>query len=285
MSQRVRQLGEELETIGVIEDMTDILSSIASVKVRSIRQRTLNSKIYFNDLWEIYEQLRINDLLLSTDAKANSKHLILLFSSSNLLSNANDTQIINQFIADYDKERDDVLAIGSHGVRLLKQYGIKPARAFEVPDVTKQFSTEPIVDIIRQYSAATAYYHVYHSLSLQQVNKLKLLQEPQSLVPEERMLIDKRVETAITYDSFIFEPTLDEVVATLEQVMLRTSIAQLLFETRLSQFASRFLHMSMAHNRAEVMYRQLNYKYLTARRYERDEANRQTAIAARMQIA
>lgn len=282
MSFQSRAMKEELETIGYVEELTEVFQNTASIKIRAVRRQVLNSKIFFNDLWNIYQQLRVETPVSLRDKAKNEKQLLLFIASPNGLGGANDLRIMNLLKQDYSASSHDVLVIGSHGLSLLKRHGILPVRSFEVPDITKTFTVEPILDVVKTYNTTTAFFDSYVSLTTQKPAKLKLLLEPQQLTEEERLLIRVGNTEVIAPGNFIFEPSIEEAVLTLEQVMLNTTITQLLFESRLSQLASRFTNMTLAHDRAEKERKKTFYHYLAARRSERDEVTRQIGIAAKM---
>jgi F0F1-type ATP synthase gamma subunit len=55
-------------------------------------------------------------------------------------------------------------------------------------------------------------------------------------------------------------------------MMLGVALTQVILESRLAQFASRFTAMTIANNKAHEMFRDYNLKYHSAKRAERDEA-------------
>lgn len=281
MNARTRQLKDELQTVQVIEDLTEVFQNTASVKIRTIRQQVLSSKMFYNDLWEIYQQLRTETRITLRDAASNTKELFLFIASPAGLTGQNDEQIMADLKAHYHADRQDIVVIGSHGAQLLKQHGIKPIRAFEVPDITKSFTVGPIVDLIRTYESATAYYDAYISLTTQQAAKRQFLLEAQQLTAEEKAMIETGEAEIIASGNYIFEPSLEVAILTLEQTMLNTTVTQLLLESRLAQLASRFTNMTLAHERAVKQRKHTFLEFLSSKRTERDELTRQITIAAR----
>ncbi len=281
MNAHTRILKDELQTVRVIEDLTEVFQNTSSVKIRSIRKQVLSSKMFYNDLWDIYQQLRTETRISLRDAASSDKELFLFIASPAGLAGQNDEQIMRDLKEHYNPARQDVVVIGSHGAQLLKQHGIKPVRAFEVPDITKDFSVTPIVDIIRSYETAVAFYDAYLSLTTQQSAKRQFLLEAQQLTDEERALIETGEAEIIASGNYIFEPSLEVAILTLEQTMLYTTVTQLLLESRLAQLASRFTNMTLAHERAVKQRKKTFLEFLSSKRTERDELTRQITIAAR----
>lgn len=75
----------------------------------------------------------------------------------------------------------------------------------------------------------------------------------------------------INEQTYIFEPSTLEVVAHLENSMVQIVISQLILESKLAQYASRFKAMSVAHDRADEMKRETHLNFNRAKRYVRDE--------------
>lgn len=281
MSTQSKTLKGELQTVKVIEELTEVFQNTASVKIRSIRKQVLSSKAFFNDMWSIYQELRVETKISFRDMASNNRQLLLFIASPAGLAGPNDLQIIDDLTSHYDAAKQDVVVIGSHGVQLLKQQGIKPIRAFEVPDITKDFTVDPIVDLIKTYDSTVAFYASYISLTTQLASKRQLLLEAQELTEEERVLIKTGATEVIASGNYIFEPSLEAAILTLEQAMLYTTVTQLILESNLAQLASRFTNMTLSHERAVRQRKKTFLEFLSARRTERDEVTRQIMVAAR----
>ncbi len=281
MSDRSRALKQNLETIGVIEDLTEVFQNTASVKIRAVRKQVLNSKLFFNDLWQVYRQLRVESRVLLEDAAENRKTLRLFISSPAGLGGASDAVVLQKLRANYDASKDDVMVLGSHGSALLHDSGIQPVRAFELPDISKPFTVQPIVDVVRSYAATVAYYQSYVSLTVQQPSSLNLLLEAQTLTEEEKLLVERGETEIISSANYIFEPSLEGVCIMLEAAMIKITLTQLVQESGLAQLAGRFTTMTLAHDRAKRRHKNTVLEFLSARRTERDEITREIMVAAK----
>lgn len=279
-----RELKQQLQTIRDISDLTEVFENTASIKIRAVRQQVLSSKVFFNDLWGLYKQLRVNEHNSLLEDKANGRGLLLFISAPAGLAGQNDQNSLNDILSLYTPNKHDIMVIGSHGAQLLRQAQLHPIRAFEVPDITKQFTVRPIIEVIKQYHTTTAYYDSYVSLTVQRAAKLQLMLNAQELSDEEKFLIHEGQGELISPENFIFEPSIHTVIDTLEEVMLNTSVAQLLQESRLAQLANRFTSMTMANERAKEQHKKSFLRLLAAKRVERDEMTRQITTSARMAV-
>lgn len=282
MSSSSRELKQAYQSLGVMENLTEVFQNTASIKIRAIRKQVLSSKIFFNDLWNIYQQLRVETRATVYDAVLHDKQLLIFIASPVGLAGPSDMQIMSELLADHTPGQQDVLVIGSHGAVLLKQARITPVSAFETPDITKPFTVDPILDIIKTYASTTVYYDSYISLTVQRAAKLKLLLAPQELTAEERDLVETGQTEIIAPANYIFEPSLADTTIILEQFMINTTIKQLMLESRLAQLASRFTNMTLAHERAQRSRKKSYLEFLASRRNERDAVAREIIVAARM---
>ena len=80
----------------------------------------------------------------------------------------------------------------------------------------------------------------------------------------------KSSEEIITEANYIFEPSPYDVVDHLESSMLRIAVSQLILNSKLAQYASRFRAMSASHSRAQDTKDELHLAFNRARRSVRD---------------
>jgi F0F1-type ATP synthase gamma subunit len=110
------------------------------------------------------------------------------------------------------------------------------------------------------------YYQNYVSLTKQKVKKIKL----SSAVAERGKNVEKGADL-ITEHNYIFEPSTYEVIDHLERSMMQVTLAEVILESKLAQYASRFRAMSAAHNKADESFSDLNVIFSRAKRYIKDE--------------
>lgn len=270
-----QDLLKQLDEIATIESLTEVFESIASLRIRQIKDRVVSSKTFFTELWQIYAQLRIDpkDRLKSRtpSGRKKNKNAIIIITSAGGLSGEIDKKIIDRVLAEYDRQNDELIVIGTRGVVLLAEHKVKPVKVFDLPDITKSIDASPIIRLIEQYQRTTVYYQTFVSLAVQDVGKIELLLAAKQLGDEQSDLIHKN-ELVYTSD-YLFEPSLEAVILYLESMMLGVALTQVILESRLAQFASRFTAMTVANTKAHEMYRDYNLKYHSAKRAERDEAS------------
>ncbi|MFO0955627.1 MAG: F0F1 ATP synthase subunit gamma [Candidatus Saccharibacteria bacterium] len=274
----LKDLQQEYEQYRVIGELSEALEGIASYRIRQIKDRVLLSKEFFQQLYAIYQGLRVEkDTVRSPSI---NRDLYIVLTSTGGLSGEIDDQIVRQVVKDYTASTTDIITIGAHGSALLSVRGIRPVRAFGQPDITKPIDTSPIVEVAQKYRRTYVYYQEFQTLTLQRPARIELVLETQRIESE---LPDStaKTENLIIANEYLFEPTQEEVIAYLENVMLSITMTQLIFESQLAQFAARFTAMLTANSRATDAQQETRMRYLAARRRERDEAAHEIVYAMR----
>ena len=83
----------------------------------------------------------------------------------------------------------------------------------------------------------------------------------------------------ITEQNYIFEPSVYDVVDHLERSMMQIAISQLILNSKLAQYASRFRAMSASSQRSTEAKGELHLQYNRARRAIKDERLKEIIIS------
>lgn len=270
---KARIVKERLYSVESIDSITHILESIASIRIRQIRDEVLGSREFFQRLWSIFSQLRVSekDLKRTNTKIKNSKQAVILVTANAGLTGEVDTHLVSAVLAEVDAKKTDFFVFGLHGENILRQYGIKPVQSFRFPEIGSPIDVSQCVDIVASYHKPLVYYPSYSSLTSQQISKIELYEAVQTLGEGHK---DLTTEQIIFKDNCIFEPSISEVVNYLEQMMAGTILTEIILESNLAQYSSRFNAMSVASTRAASMSESLRLQYSRLKRHESDEANR-----------
>jgi len=87
----------------------------------------------------------------------------------------------------------------------------------------------------------------------------------------------------ISEQTYIFEPSAFDVAAHLERSMLQITLGQVIFDSKLAQYASRFRAMSAANDKSKESFSDLNTLYNRTKRSIRDAQLKQIIIGLKMQ--
>ena len=269
------QIHATLASTDSVSSIAHILENIASIRITQIKDEVLQSRDFFSRLWAMYGQLRVSDkdALASpapTAAQSNKKAVILITANAGLTGEV-DTILISQVLSEVDPKTTDFFVLGMHGQSLLLQHNISPIKTLRFPEVGQAIDVGDLMQALVPYSTPTVYYPSYDSLSIQRVFSLELKSTVQKLGAQDRNLNQEEI---IFKDNCIFEPSVIEVVAYLEQMMMSTILTEIILESNLAQLSSRFNAMNVASSKATDMAKNLQRRYVQLRRYESDESNR-----------
>ena len=278
-----RYLHDELQSVNSIENITHILESIASIRIKQIKDEVIGSREFFQRLWAIFSQLRVSQKDIKRDSASpqKSKQAVILVTANAGLTGEVDTNLVLKVLAETDPSKTDFFVFGLHGASLLVQRGINPIKTFKFPEVGTTIDVSECIAAISGYTKPVVYFPSYSSLTVQQISRLELLEAVQTIGSNQS---DIGNEELIFKDNTIFEPSISEVVSYLEQMMASTILTEIILETNLAQYSSRFNAMTAASSKATDMSKLLSRQYLQLKRQEGDEANRRYKISRKVAV-
>jgi ATP synthase F1 gamma subunit len=259
-----------------IVQLTSAFETLASMRISQIKNQVLQAQGFFDELWNIYIQLRVDSIFRfgrHNSEKVIDKELYILITASGGFSGDIDQRVINMMLEKYDKDKQDIIVIGHHGSILLAQAGIPYKRFFELPASDHNINVEPLIHEISQYKNSFVYYQTYLSLMSQEIKRLELstaIKQYSSMAAENKEIISEQ--------TYIFEPSAFDVAAHLERSMLQITLGQVIFDSKLAQYASRFRAMSAANDKSKESYSDLNTLYNRTKRSIRDSQLKQIII-------
>jgi F-type H+-transporting ATPase subunit gamma len=268
---RVSELAAEEESMATLVELTGVFEGIASMKIAQVKDQVLQSTKFYHQLWTIYSQIRVGDQFRfgrdKSDTQIIKKDLYIIITAEGGFSGDIDQKLVKIMLEDYDKDKNDIIVIGHHGVIQLAQAGISYKKYFKLPNKDKDINVAPIIKEVKQYQATRIYYQEYVSLMVQDVKRIDLTKA----VNERGEQVGDNNEQIISETNYIFEPSTFDVVAHLERSMMQITVSQLILESKLAQYASRFRAMSVSHSRADEMKRDIHLDYNRAKRAVKDE--------------
>lgn len=265
-----KELAAEKETMATMVELTSAFEGIASAHIAQIREQVLQSQQFFGDLWRIYSQLRVDGMFRfgrgEGHEKVSDKELMILIASEGSFSGDIDQRLVNEVAKVYDPSKNEVLIIGHHGALLLNQKRIPFVKSFKTPEHDLNINTSPIVAEVQKYRSTLVYYQRYKSLMSQSIESIRL----SKVVIDMGNTVGSGGEV-ISEKNYIFEPNVYAVVSHLETTMLQISLSEVILESKLAQYASRFRAMSIAKERAKDTLTDVGLMFNRAKRHEKDE--------------
>lgn len=270
---RPQELAKDISGMRTIGELTRVFEGIASTRISQIKNQVLQSQTYFETLWQMYIQIRAGTpfafgrhLLTKKEAQIIEKELFIIITSEGGFSGDIDQKLINWMLKGYDKDKNDIIVIGHHGAMQLSQRGISFKKFFKLPTRDQNINVAPIIKEVQNYRSTAVFYQTYVSLTVQDVKSIKL----SSAVEQQGKDIEESAEV-INEATYIFEPSSFAVVDHLERSMMNIALSQVILESKLAQYASRFQAMSAARTRADDTIEDYTLMYNRARRAIKDE--------------
>jgi ATP synthase F1 gamma subunit len=267
---RPSEIAREELSMGTLVELTSAFEGIASMRIAQIKDQVLQSTKFFDELWGMYSQLSVTGSFSfgrdKTEAKVSQKELFIIITAEGGFSGDIDQKLIQLVLKAYDPSKNDILVIGSHGATQLAQHNILYKKHFKLPSKDTNINAMPIIQEVQRYRSTRVFYQEYKSLMVQDVKFIEL-----SSAVKQKGSSSEKPEDIINEATYIFEPSTYAVVAHLERSMMQIAISQVILESKLAQYASRFRAMSASHKRADESKSDLHLEYSRARRGIRDE--------------
>jgi F-type H+-transporting ATPase subunit gamma len=263
---RPLQIRAEEASVRSVVSLTSALETLSSMQIAKTKNKVLISNQFFDEVWNIYKQIRV-DVMFNygrvQDETPIDKELLILITAKSGLTGDIDNRLIRKVAEHYDETKNDILVIGYHGALKLKQAHIDRTYYFDLPD-QDYINVDPLMDIMKKYAKNRIFYQSYVSLSQQDIKDVDLSE----VISTRGRVADMATvsESLVTEKTYIFEPGSYAVAAYLENSILRLTISQFIFDSRLAQVASRFKAMSAAKERSIENASELRLEYNRAKR-------------------
>jgi F-type H+-transporting ATPase subunit gamma len=260
------EIASEERSMRTIVSLTSAFESLSSMKIMQTKNKVLISNQFFAEVWNIYKQIRMDVMFnygRNADEEPIEKELMILITATGGLSGDIDQRLIKVFRQHYKPEENEIIVIGRHGAQQLEQLGIHYVKFFDLPK-SDSINVDPLIMEIRKYRRSRVFYQDYVSLSQQEIKDLDLSEVVSRM--GKIADLDTVEHDKITERTYIFEPSPYAVAAHLETTMLRLTLSQFIYDSRLAQLASRFRAMSAAKERSIETANDLHVQYSRAKR-------------------
>ncbi|CAN5705672.1 ATP synthase F1 subunit gamma [soil metagenome] len=258
--------------MGTLLELTGAFEGIASMRIAQIKTQVLQATQFFNELWGIYSQLRVSPIFGfgrgSTNKEIIDKELFIIITAEGGFSGDIDQKLIKLMLRSYNAEKNDIIVIGHHGAIQLAQRGVSYKKYYKLPKKDQNINVTPIIREVQKYKTASVFYQQYVSLMVQDVKRIEL---SSAVAQKGKQAEEEEEEDIISEANYIFEPSAYDVVDHLESTMMQVAISQLILDSKLAQYASRFRAMSASHERADEAKDELHLMYNRARRAIKDQ--------------
>ena len=279
---RLTEVGAQRDAMSTIVNLTNVFEGLASMRISQVKNQVLQSQAFFDELWQIYRQLRVDNLFHYGRAQTDQpidKQLFIVITSEGGFSGDIDQKLVQWVIGQFDPAKQDIIVIGHHGAVLFIQANVSFKKYFTLPSRDRNINVEPLVQEVRRYKNTAVFYQTYVSLMVQDIKRIDM----NIAVQEEgrRARGAKQSEDIISEATYIFEPSTYDVIAHLERSMTQIALGQCILDSKLAQYASRFRAMSMANDKADEWFNDLRLLYNRTKRHTQDERLKEIMVGLR----
>lgn len=267
---RPQEIQKDVVGMSTLSELTSVFEGIASMRIAQIKNQVVQSQNYFDRLWQMYSQMSVGSVFSfgrhTNDEDVIDKELYIVITAEGGFSGDIDQKLITWMLKNYDKEKNEIVVIGHHGAIQLAQRGVSFKKYYKLPAKDENINVTPIIREVQKYKSTIVYYQTYVSLAVQDVKRISL----SSAVQDQGKDVEKS-EEVINELTYIFEPSTFAVVDHLERSMMTIALSQVILESKLAQYASRFQAMTASHKRANDTVGELRLQYNRSKRAIKDE--------------
>ncbi len=279
---RLQEVTEQRIAMDTIVNLTSVFEGLASMKIAQVKNQVLSSQQFFNELWDIYKQIRVDSLFRfgrGSDKDMIHKQLIMVITAEGGFSGDIDQKLIKWMLETYNPEKQDIIVIGHHGALQLLQAKVGFKKYFTLPSRDTNINVRPLVQEVGHYESTVVYYQTYVSLMTQEIKRIEL---QTAVAQQARAAGGDKPDEIISEQTYIFEPSTFDVVAHLERSMTEIALSQVILDSKLAQYASRFRAMSMAKDKSNEMAGDLRMQFNRTKRRIQDERLKEMINGLRM---
>jgi ATP synthase F1 gamma subunit len=278
---RLQEVTEKRIAMDTIVNLTSVFEGLASMRIAQVKNQVLQSQQFFSEIWHMYQQIRVDSLFRfgrTSEEGVIKKQLFIVITAEGGFSGDIDQKLIKNMLSEYSPDKHDIIVIGHHGALQLIQAHVGFKKYFTLPSRDKNINVRPLVQEVRRYQNTSVFYQTYVSLMVQEIKRIEL----QTAVAEQGKNVKSQSDEVISEANYIFEPSTFDVVAHLERSMTEIALSQVILDSKLAQYASRFRAMSMAKDKSDELATDLRMLFNRTKRRIQDERLKEMINGLRM---
>ena len=281
----------EIEFSKTFRFIAQAYEEIAVLKMHKVRNSVLSTREYLSRLSQIFFELKNakekqkKQLALQKSSKSGSKVKKLTLDKNvtsdklsrtvSVLLSANTTlygdlieRIFNLFLKNVIQDGSDIIIVGRVGKRLYdEQENKRNYTYFELPDVELRLENlRPVIYHLVKYQKIMVYYGKFESVVTQKEVFSNISgDQPSTLIADSGS--GRGTET----NFFLFEPSLDTILAFFEDLIASSLFRQTVHETQLARWASRIMSMEKAQVNIDAQIKKLHFSEMKIQRQEQNK--------------
>jgi len=244
---RDNQIRQQIEYLEIFKNLAQSFQEIASQRMMKIREGTLSSREYLDEVYKIFNTVRnaykkeLDNLIKKgrggiTFLPHNGRSVDVYLSANTGLYGSILKETLDELLADYQTSNAEVTVVGRFGAKLFSS--LEPDAAFTYFDFP-EFGSDGalILDIIKhivQYESVKVFYPKFENIVTQTAGILSITS---GVDPDISTLSDEEKTP------YIFEPELEKILMFFEAEIFASIFNQAIQENHLAKSASRVMAM------------------------------------------
>lgn len=285
-----KKLNEEYTGLKTIKTLIETYQEIAAIRMQKVRSTVLANRAFLEELNEIYRQLRYSYQHQLTSSSKNNKSLLDRIYKDNenkpLIKRNGKTTVVflssntglygdiirktfnrfSKFVS--ENENVDISIVGRRGLAYFKEvYTNRKYTYYDLEDhIVTSKDVSDVVNKLIKYEKVVVFHGKYQSILSQIPTKSNISGE---------FTFKKEEQKQQAQVSFIFEPSLEQILAFFETEIMASIFEQTVNESNLSKFAARMISLDSSvvsisdklkkvkFSKQQIKHREFNRKQLT----------------------
>lgn len=272
---------KELETLLYLRDVVQAYEEIASIRMQKVKASVLSNRQFLDGIKRLvlivrksYEK-ELTGLTKRKKSKdmrvTNGRAVVVLLSANTGLYGDIVQKTYDSFLAYVKKHDVDVVIVGKVGYRMFQSSNIeKKAEFFEINDsFSDRENIEKLLRYILTYQSITVFHGKFKDLLVQDAELATITGEQ---IEQEINNNQQNVKETL----YIFEPSLEKVMAYFEEEILSSMFKHTVHESGLSKYASRMISLERANERIGEKVGDFKLKYQKSRHRNQNRKQQNT---------
>jgi F0F1-type ATP synthase gamma subunit len=275
-----KYIDTEIAQLSVLQLVARAYAQIASFRMRRMRENVLSTRDYLGEINMIFKEVLLsyrqeaekiggkNKLLGKniTFLAHNGRPVAVLLSANARLYGDLIHRTFDLFLQEVKDKDIEITIIGKYGLALFEDAAPdRPITYFDFPDSkVDSRALNSLISHLTQYEEIHFYYPEFQNVVTQKPKFLKL-------TAGEALETDDKQKTNTPKINYLFEPSLESVLAFFETQIFSSVLEQIVRESQLAKFASRLVAMDRT---SEKVKEQLGIMNINKLKFLHDRANK-----------
>ncbi|MCD8495049.1 MAG: ATP synthase F1 subunit gamma [Candidatus Pacebacteria bacterium] len=281
MALQAKHIKQKISAVGNIKKITKTMEMVAASKMRRAVEASLASRAYAVSALEILvhlaEEARAENIF-TQERTTPGAHLMVIVASNKGLAGGYNINVSKK-VTEYCKDNRDVdihaVCIGKQAEKIARRNNLTVVASFtEFKDFGHLEDAQAIMGLVMDLYERDETYQKIHIAYTQFIKALTYAPKVKPLIPVQAeslymMITDEAspdtLHAAESRALYLFEPSEEEVLATIVPQLLRAVMYQVLLDAYAAEHSSRMLAMQNATENAGELQKELTISYNKAR--------------------